>query len=157
MGATPGNEGGMEVDAATPATSTSKNPQIDQAKVEEGIASAKTQAAAGARQEAIQALLSIEQKGRLAEDITSTQRACTAILEVRTTAPWAWAGMQRGGRPATQTHPRSQSSIHRPVAATPGPLRAECLPEPDLLPFPSAPLRFCTTRGTGQGCRRCCW
>ncbi len=72
----------MDQDAPKSTSVPSKKPDIDPVKVEEGIANARALAAQGSREEAINALLSIEQKGRLAEDVAITRSACTAILEV---------------------------------------------------------------------------
>ena len=59
-----------------------KDSTIDQAKVEADIAALKELAGAGKRQEAVEGLLALEKAGRVAEDIGSTRKACSAILEV---------------------------------------------------------------------------
>eukprot|EP00887_Chlorella_sp_A99_P001021 scaffold14.g1021.t1 len=59
-----------------------KRSDIDQAKVDADIAALRELAAAGQRQEAVDGLLAVEKQGRLGEDIVSTRKACTAILEI---------------------------------------------------------------------------
>ncbi|KAL6767011.1 hypothetical protein ACKKBG_A38220 [Auxenochlorella protothecoides x Auxenochlorella symbiontica] len=83
----------MDQDAPKSTSAPSKKPDIDPVKVEEGIANARALAAQGSREEAINALLSIEQKGRLAEDVAITRSACTAILEI-VHAAQDWTGLQ---------------------------------------------------------------
>ena len=60
-----------------------KEKGVDQANVDVRIAELRAAAAAGQRQEAVEGLLALEKAGRVAEDITSTRKACTALLEVR--------------------------------------------------------------------------
>lgn len=61
---------------------SSKGTEMDQEKVDSNVARlrelAKTQ-----RQEAIDGLLALEKQGRVGEDIVTTRKACTAVLEVR--------------------------------------------------------------------------
>lgn len=74
----------MELDAVVPSTSTSKKTaEIDVAVVEKGIAEARALAEQGKKDEAVDKLLGLEQKCRLAEDVATTRDCCTAILEVR--------------------------------------------------------------------------
>lgn len=75
---------GMELDAIVPSTSTSKKTNdVDPAQVEKGISEARALAAQGQRDGAVEKLLNLEQKCRLAEDVASTRDCCSAILEVR--------------------------------------------------------------------------
>ena len=60
----------------------SKAAAIDQEKVDSEVAGFRELAKAQ-RQEAIDGLLGLEKQGRLAEDIVTTRKACTALLEVR--------------------------------------------------------------------------
>ncbi|EFN56675.1 hypothetical protein CHLNCDRAFT_56118 [Chlorella variabilis] len=59
----------------------SKAAAIDQEKVDSEVAGFRELAKAQ-RQEAIDGLLGLEKQGRLAEDIVTTRKACTALLEV---------------------------------------------------------------------------
>lgn len=62
---------------------------IDQAKVDSEVAAFRELAKqAGRRQEAIDGLLAMEKQGRVAEDVVTTRKACSAVLEVR----WRRAG-----------------------------------------------------------------
>jgi hypothetical protein len=57
---------------------------IDQAKVDSEVAAFRELAKqAGRRQEAIDGLLGLEKQGRVAEDVVTTRKACSAVLEVR--------------------------------------------------------------------------
>ncbi|KAI3426883.1 hypothetical protein D9Q98_006829 [Chlorella vulgaris] len=60
---------------------SSKGTEMDQEKVDSNVARlrelAKTQ-----RQEAIDGLLALEKQGRVGEDIVTTRKACTAVLEL---------------------------------------------------------------------------
>lgn len=56
---------------------------VDPAKVQAELAAAAEHAAAGRRQEAIDVLLALEKQGRVAEDISATRQAVTALLKVR--------------------------------------------------------------------------
>lgn len=62
-----------------------KDALLDQEKVDSDVASLKTLAGTQ-RQEAIDGLLALEKQGRVAEDIVTTRKACTALLEVRAAA-----------------------------------------------------------------------
>lgn len=70
-----------------------KRSDIDQAKVDADIAALRELAAAGQRQEAVDGLLAVEKQGRLGEDIVSTRKACTTILEILHAAG-DWKGVQ---------------------------------------------------------------
>ena len=70
-----------------------KASTIDQAKVDADIASFRELARGGQRQEAVDGLLGVEKAGRLGEDITSTRKACSAILEVGVRVRGAVAGV----------------------------------------------------------------
>ena len=85
----------MELDAVVPSTSTSKKTaEIDVAVVERGIAEARALAEQGKKDEAVDKLLGLEQKCRLAEDVATTRDCCTAILEVRG-CDWGQRHLQR--------------------------------------------------------------
>lgn len=56
---------------------------LDPAKVEADVQAARQAAAAGRRQEALDALLAVEKAARVAEDISATRQAVTALLQVR--------------------------------------------------------------------------
>ena len=61
---------------------------IDQAKVDSEVAAFRELAKqAGRRQEAIDGLLALEKQGRVAEDVVTTRKACSAVLEVRWRRP----------------------------------------------------------------------
>ena len=56
---------------------------LDQAKVESELAALLELAQQpGRRQEAIEGMLALEKQGRVAEDVTTTRKACSAVLEV---------------------------------------------------------------------------
>lgn len=55
---------------------------VDPAKVQAELAAAAEHAAAGRRQEAIDVLLALEKQGRVAEDISATRQAVTALLKI---------------------------------------------------------------------------
>ena len=74
-----------------------KATAIDQEKVDRELAAFRELAKQpGKRQEAIDGLLGLEKQGRVAEDIATTRKACSAVLEVRAPLPPA---SQRGRDP----------------------------------------------------------
>lgn len=75
----------METDSPSggdASTSGTKKVEIDYDKIKADIAAAKSVASKGKVLEAVETLLNIEKQQRLAEDVTSTKMACSAILEV---------------------------------------------------------------------------
>lgn len=67
-------------------------------QVDARIAELRAAAAAGRRQEATDGLLALEKQGRVAEDITSTRKACSALLEVSAGKESGWWWGTRHGR-----------------------------------------------------------
>lgn len=78
-----------ETDQGNKAEGQGKGAAIDQEKVERELATFREAAKQGRRQEAIDGLLGLEKQGRVAEDVVTTRKACTALLEVRRHPPAA--------------------------------------------------------------------
>ena len=130
---------------------------LDPAKVEADLAAAAQHAAAGRRQQAIDALLALEKQGRVAEDIAATRKAVTALLQVGVAGsnPPCRMGRRRPASAAAGAGARAGAATRQPTdraARCPAaPLTARCCP---LL----GARRCCTRRGTGSSSRSmlCC-
>lgn len=117
---------------------------LDAAKVEADVAAARAAAAAGRSQEALDALLAVEKAARVAEDISATRQAVTALLQVRPRRLLVQGAPSSGGPGMA---PLAPAPPGRRAAASPTPPS----PRPHLLPH--ALIRFCTRPATGRACR----
>lgn len=149
-----------------------KDAVLDQEKVDSDVARLKGLASTQ-RQEAIDGLLALEKQGRVAEDIVTTRKACTALLEVGPAAASARPAVlascsassilmsercvvrkrTRHGCPHSKMFSMTDSPPKFGAARRTQP-PAKPLGCPSRAPCP----RCCTRRATGRRCRSmlCC-
>lgn len=142
-------------------------PALDSAKVEADVAACVELAGAGRRQEALDGLLALEKQGRVAEDVSATRKAVTALLQVPSLLCagmdsarwWCWMGAGdgrrgRGGGSSLSCRPHLPPPMP-PTRRQPNCASAHAGPRPCSLLCSALPTfcRSCMRHGTGRGCR----